>query len=57
MFSHGNYIMRDQIQDSVSSIMKYDVTKKSDHIHIGYYLLSASAVIFVYLLAMAVTAG
>jgi len=57
MLSRDNYIMQDQVQNTVPAIMKYDVTKKTDNTHIGYYLLSAGAVIFVYLLAMAVTAG
>ena len=57
MFNQGSYIMRDQVHSSVSSIMRYDLTRKSDGPGVGYYLFSIGAVIFTYLLAMAVTAG
>ena len=52
-----SYIMRDQVHRLVPSIMEYDVTHGRTRRPDGLYLLTSCAVIFVYLLAMAVSAG
>ncbi len=55
MPNQGRYIMREQSHDAISSIMKYDVTRRTDKSDRVWYLLSVATVTFVYLLAMAIS--
>ncbi len=57
MSTRNSYIMRDQVRDLVPSLMEYDVTRGHSRSDRGFYLLSAGALLFSYLLAMALSGG
>ena len=57
MSRNSSYIMRDQVRQLIPSLMAIDTNPRRRRRPDGLYLLSSCAVIFVYLLAMAISAG